>query len=267
MTSFKTRLVVLAVCSLGPAVVWGQFLPGTGMLGTPHDFASAGGNGIVSNEPTGVGLCTYCHTPHKAISTQLLWNHTLSASTFSWDVAKTTAGTTLPSFVGTTYKGPTAKCLSCHDGTVAVGDVAWYKETARTAGNELTTLKMGDIDPIFVIAAGSIPGNLAGNHPVAHPYPAGGTGSTYNGSTTGSAAVLSEWQPNPTLLGAARIRLFNDDGTGAITAGVVSGKTGIECSSCHDPHNKATVDDFFLRGKAQGSTQADGYLCLQCHIK
>jgi hypothetical protein len=261
MTPFKSRLVALAICSFGPAVAWG-FMPGEGMLGTPHDFASSTGNGIVSTET--VGLCTYCHTPHKAISTQLLWNHTLSQNTFSWEIAKTTAGTTLPTIVGNSYKGPTARCLSCHDGSVAVGDIAWYKEASRTGANALTTLKMGDIDPNFVIAQGS---NMAGNHPVGHPYPAGGAPSTYNGTTTGSAAVLSEWQSDPTTQGAAKIRLFNDDGTGAITAGVVAGKTGIECSSCHDPHNKATVDDWFLRGKAQGSTQADGYLCLQCHIK
>lgn len=250
----------LAVFALSPAVSFGQVTPGAGLLGTPHDFA--GGNGIATTET--VGLCTFCHTPHKAISTQLLWNHTLSINTFSWDVAKTTAGTTFPSIAGGTYKGPTAKCLSCHDGSVAVGDIAWFKEEARTGANALTTLKMGDIDPKFVIANGA---NMAGNHPVAMPYPAHNAVNTYNGTTTGAAAALSEWQADPTALASANIRLFNDDGTGAITAGVVAGKTGIECSTCHDPHNKASRDDWFLRGKAQGSTQGDGYLCLQCHIK
>lgn len=42
-------------------------------------------------------------------------------------------------------------------------------------------------------------------------------------------------------------------------------KTGIECSSCHDPHNKASVDEFFLRGELKGSTSA--YICLKGHIK
>ena len=51
-----------------------------------------------------MGLCTFCHTPHKALSTLLLWNHTLSTNSFRWDMAATTAGTTFPTFKGDTYK-------------------------------------------------------------------------------------------------------------------------------------------------------------------
>jgi hypothetical protein len=261
----------LAVMALTPAIAFAQFTPGAGLLGTPHDFASASGNllnagGQGQGGAGTVGLCTYCHTPHKALATQLLWNHTLSTNTFSWDVAATTAGTTFPSFAGGTYKGPTAKCLSCHDGSVAVGDIAWYKEASHQgAGNDLSGGQtMATIDANFVIGAG---GAMKGNHPVGMPYPYGQAPNTYNGVTTGAGAVLTEWQSTPTASGVANIRLFNDNGSGTISAGAVASKTGIECSSCHDPHNKAAVDDWFLRGKVDGSTQADGYICLQCHIK
>ena len=108
---------------------------------------------------------------------------------------------------------------------------------------------------------------MAGNHPVAMPYPYTQAKSSYNGQTTGNGAVLTEWQSDPTSLAQANIRLFNDDGSGNISAGPVAGKTGLECSTCHDPHNKAAKDDMFLRGKVTGSAQTDGYLCLQCHIK
>jgi hypothetical protein len=265
MTRFGLKMVAAAVVALAPLVSWGA--PGDGIAGTAHDFASGAGNGIVSNlggSAPGVGLFTYCHTPHKAMSTLLLWNHTLSANNFSWDVPKTTAGTDFATFAGGSYKGPTAKCLSCHDGSVAVGDIAWYKEAARTGADALSTLKMGDIEPNFVVGGG---GSMAGNHPVAMPYPFGQAANTYNGKTTGTAAVLTEWQTNPSALAAANIRLFNDDGTGNISAGGADGKTGIECSTCHDPHNKAAKDDWFLRGMVTGSAQTDGYLCLQCHIK
>jgi hypothetical protein len=208
-------------------------------------------------------VCTFCHTPHKAITTELLWNHTLSSATFSWDIAKTTAGTTFPTFVGDSYKGPTAKCLSCHDGSVAVGDIAWFGESAPVSiigadGTDMTNLKHGAGDPMNV----GLLGSMKGNHPVAMPYPYGNTANIYNGVTTGAQAALTEWQGNP----ASPIRLFNESG-GTISAGAATGITGIECSSCHDPHNKAAVDDLFLRGKLSGNTQADGYLCLQCHIK
>ena len=86
--------------------------PGTGLRGTRHDFSGFGSPGS--------GLCTYCHTPHRAASTSLLWNHRLSPNVFQWDVPSTTAGTPFPTFRGDTYQGPTTKCLSCHDGSVAI---------------------------------------------------------------------------------------------------------------------------------------------------
>ncbi len=243
--------------------------PGPGLLGTAHDFTAAGGGHLPYKAGTAlngdglpindVGLCTYCHTPHHGTTTRLLWNHKLSANTFSWDVPSTTAGTTLPSFSGQTYNGVSAKCLSCHDGSVAIGDVFWYEETGPLT---LEPTKMGQSpsDPIFRIA--STTGSLATNHPVAVPYPFGNAPNTYNTATTGSNAYLDEWQPDPTALG---IRLFNDDGSGNITAGPVAGKTGIECSSCHDPHNKQAVDDMFLRGSLAGNDT--NYICLKCHVK
>lgn len=261
----RTKLkLVLAALALGPALAWAQ---GAGIAGTDHDFTAAGTE-FPSTVP--VGVCTYCHTPHKAINTLLLWNHTLSTNTFAWDVSKTTAGTDFPSFAGNTYKGPTAKCLSCHDGSVAVGDVAWFAGAARTGaanlsptGGEAGTGKIPSDDKHSVGFGGA----MAGNHPVAMPYPYLQARNTYNGNQTGSGAVLGEWQSDPSALATAKIRLFNDSGSGDISAGPVAARTGIECSSCHDPHNKATVDDRFLRGKLTGSTQGDGYLCLQCHIK
>ena len=42
------------------------------------------------------GVCTFCHTPHRAVQTRLLWNHTLSQNTFEWDVTTTTGGTPFP---------------------------------------------------------------------------------------------------------------------------------------------------------------------------
>jgi Doubled CXXCH motif (Paired_CXXCH_1) len=240
-----------------PGIAWaqgGSATPGSGISGSAHDFT---GGGALPAPSTAVGLCTYCHTPHKALSTLLLWNHTLSTNTFTWDVPATTAGTKFPSFKGDSYKGATAKCLSCHDGSVAIGDIAWFQE-AKPPILDSTKHNVGE----FNIGLG---GNMAGNHPVAMPFPFNNTKSTYNTSTTGNAIIVTEWQSDPTAI--SNIRLFNDDGTGSITAGPVIAKTGIECSSCHDPHNKAAVEDLFLRGKLTGNTQASGYICLQCHIK
>ena len=197
--------------------------------------------------------------PHAAQSHQhapLVEPYTLRRN-YSWDVPATTAGTLFPTFKGDTYKGPTAKCLSCHDGSVAVGDIAWFNGGPA----QLDNTKHEWPDKHNVGATGGVLGSMKGNHPVAMPYPYQNLANKYNGSTTGAAAELAEWQGTP----LSPIRIFNDDGAGNITAGAVAGKTGLECSSCHDPHNKASVGDYFLRGELGGKTTA--YICLKCHIK
>lgn len=252
----------------GPQTAYDLTVPATpvaigggGLAGTSHDFISGSGSSGVA---AAAGLCTFCHTPHKASSTLLLWNHTLSNNTFQWDVAATTAGTALPGFVGNAYNGPSAKCLSCHDGSVAIGDVGWFGEGAAT----LSSFKVGQAGAGKAAGGDSKQvgksGNMSGNHPVAIPYPLNGLGNVYNGSTTGAQLATNDWELDPT---ANNIRLYSDVGNGVITGKATPGTTGIECSSCHDPHNKASKDDFFLRGNLTGGTKASGYICLQCHKK
>lgn len=243
-------MLTATMLALAPAVGWAA--PGGGIAGTAHDFSGKPASGGFTT-----GVCTFCHTPHKAIATQLLWNHTLSTNPlFSWDIPQTTAGTNFATFPNN-YSGPSAKCLSCHDGSVAIGDIAWFGEATRTGIDGLDALKHlpGDV---FNVGAG---GSMKGNHPVAMPYPYQNQKNTYNSVTNGDSIVLGEWQSTP----LANIRLFNDKGGGTIVAGAVAGKTGIECSSCHDPHNKAAVDDLFLRGTIGGADT--NYICLKCHIK
>jgi hypothetical protein len=272
--NLKTKALIIGLVLAFPLASMAAPGAAGGILGTHHDFASgtagtdflttqgntAAGVGNLANQ---VGLCSYCHTPHSAQSTLLLWNHSLSANTFSWDILKTSGGTFYAS-MAPTYKGPTVKCLSCHDGSVAIGDVSWYKEGPGV----FNTFKVGS-NPLTPGAdlISTATGGMKGNHPVGMAYPFGQSTSTYNGTTTGGQVVLTEFQADPTTATAvAKIKLYTDTG-GAITAGPTAGATGLECSTCHDPHNKATTDDLFLRAKIAGSTQADGYICTQCHIK
>jgi Zn-finger protein len=281
----KTSTIAVAVALALPGVAMAA--PGTGIAGTDHDFAAkylttqtdGAGNWLATAQS--VGLCSYCHTPHSAQSTALLWNHKLSSNSFTWDDATTAGGTPYPTLGGSTYKGPTVKCLSCHDGSVAIGDVSLYRESK---GSVFNTYQVGtpvaanggvNTAPNIIkkIGAG---GQMGGNHPVGMPYPFNQTASSYNGQTTGNRVEKTEFVANPVNQNGTFIKLYNDDGTGRITNGANGAATGIECSSCHDPHNKQTVDTLLLRANIAGSaaagggvgvTTGGGYICLQCHIK
>lgn len=219
-----------------------------GLSGTAHDFSGIG--------TPATGSCTFCHTPHQAQVQGLLWNHTLSANSFNWAAGEVTTGGTDYSSFGPTYNGPTVKCLSCHDGSVAVGDVGWWN-----AGDPGILLAV-NVGPPYQIGPG---GDMTGNHPVAMPFPLNSAVNTYNTITNGAAAATSGWKADPTSF---NIVLYNDDGGGNISRGAVAGSTGIECGSCHDPHNGPnTGADYFLYGNLGGSTGADGYICEKCHDK
>lgn len=202
------------------------------------------------------GLCVFCHTPHKGASSLLLWNHQFSANNYNWaDVTggKTTGGTTYPTNLRQ-WTGSTAKCLSCHDGTVSVGAIYWSNATRTPtvpiAGADASaTGAIGN--SAYLIPDAATGADLSGNHPVGVPYSYNQQASTYNGITTGPDVKLAQWVAQPT-----GVKIFGAGGGGA----PIAGAAGVECASCHDPHG--TANAYFLR-----VTKSQSQLCLSCHIK
>ncbi len=262
--SWVAGALLLAPAQLYAAPVGHPPTAGAGLATTPHDFTQAG----YAASPA-VGLCTFCHTPHKAQSTALLWNHTYSGNTFSWtDQTSTQAGTVLPSFTST-WNGPTPKCLSCHDGSVAVGDVKWFDAKAQVVSVTAADLTGGKITNTDYVVGPA--GSMNGNHPVVVPFPGVGT-RQFAGATTGGGYVSNEWSADPTANGVVLFKASDNTLTASVsrvTSSPAAGDNlGIECASCHDPHNKLTQDIYFLRGKLTGNSGgANGYICLKCHVK
>jgi hypothetical protein len=231
--------------------VLGVTPPGAGQVdGSKHDFSGRdAGDGRSA-------VCTMCHTPHRAYRTTLLWNHTLANNVYRWSKVATVGGTPYPS-IASNWTGSARFCLSCHDGSVAIGDIAWFNGQSWTGRPIDHNDHNGDN-----VQIGTASGDLTSNHPTAFPYPLAGVPSTYNGVTTAPGAIASGFRPDPT---AAGIRLFKQVG-GLVTAGTQAGATGIECSSCHDPHNSpsAVQDDYFLRGSTDA--RDSNYICRKCHL-
>jgi len=79
-----------------------------------HNLSTSGPGPVKSATMTEV--CVFCHTPHNANPAIPLWNQTLSSAGYQTYTSSTlTATVNAPS-------GSSKLCLSCHDGTVAIGN-------------------------------------------------------------------------------------------------------------------------------------------------
>ncbi|MBI5710053.1 MAG: hypothetical protein HZC42_07085 [Candidatus Eisenbacteria bacterium] len=235
---------------------------GPGLVNSSHDLRTLQNLGQTNNQ-----VCIYCHTPHRAADQNLIWNHSLGSGNYSFGAtgpfgspgrATTAAGTTLPASTTAFGSGPTKMCMSCHDGSVALG--ALNNIGDGTPGIIPTTpaTLSGETHQIA-----SASGGMGGNHPVAIPYP-DRAGAVYNGITTGvtsgfgGAAGSGGWA-DVTSAQSAGVKLHG---------GSAAGTFGMECTSCHEPHNDgvATTEGeagkYFLRVSGDNSA-----LCLACHRK
>jgi len=104
-----------SVACLLIALLAGAGAASADIVNTLHNLTPTG-PGVVKN-PDPVGLCRFCHTPHRAAQTIGLWNRNLPAQ--AYDVYDST---TIVADIGQPT-GASRLCLSCHDGTIAVGDV------------------------------------------------------------------------------------------------------------------------------------------------
>jgi len=90
------------------------------IINTRHDFRAASSASV--RAVSGADACVFCHTPHDAGGPTgdgtYLWNHRLSTTQF-----QAYSSTTLQSTVSPITPQDSSKlCLSCHDGTIALGD-------------------------------------------------------------------------------------------------------------------------------------------------
>jgi predicted CXXCH cytochrome family protein len=114
-----------------------------------HNLSTTGPGPVKSTTMTEV--CIFCHTPHNANPAAPLWNQVMSGATYQTYTSTTLTATILPP------SGSSKLCLSCHDGTVAIGN----------------TLNSGALTMQGVGAQGKLTGpsmlgtDLRNSHPIA----------------------------------------------------------------------------------------------------
>jgi predicted CXXCH cytochrome family protein len=156
-----------------------------------HNLTAASGATVFSQGSLG---CTFCHAPHSGLGgITPLWNQRLSTQTYTPYTSTTypEQGNTQPT-LGVT----SSLCLSCHDGTVGVGQSAAY-------GPLPVIGSLNSLDSFGIMLTGS------------HPF-----------------SLVLPLKDAPNLAASLVSKGTTADPTGTVK--LVNGN--IECTSCHNPH-------------------------------
>ena len=161
-----------------------------GLPQTKHNLALGNPAKLVVTSES--DMCKFCHTPHGGAGERGLWNQSLSTVTYI-----PYSSSTLKATVGQPT-GDSKLCLSCHDGTVALGMPNRRKQR----------------EPARVGAAPMAPGrnvlgtDLSDDHPVSFIY-------------DNHLAASAHLKDPATLNNKVRL----------------DAQRQVQCTSCHDPHN------------------------------
>jgi predicted CXXCH cytochrome family protein len=219
--SIAIAIMIGAVFFAAPTEISGQV---TGIANTKHNLSASGPGPIKATTQT--EICVFCHTPHGANPLNPpLWNREFSSANY--------IPYTSPSIQATVGQ-PTSYsklCLSCHDGTIAIGSV-------RNLGGAPKILS--GLEAPLPPGSTLIGATLTNDHPVSF---------VFDQALRSADQELAD--PN-SLTGV--IKLYPGTSPGV--------RDSVQCTSCHDPHEGRIGK--FLRKNPMG--QGDN-LCLTCHQK
>lgn len=195
---------------------------------TLHNLSVTGPGTVKSLTETEV--CKFCHLPHNAVEPTPLWGHALSTVP-RYDVPQMSS-TRSRSDIPPQPDGSSRLCLSCHDGTVALGQI----------GARPVPVPMSGPQRLVGGQSGHLGTDLSGSHPISFLV------SAVAGAPLDPSQDIGV-RPEIGAPGAPGIRLDAD------------GK--MQCTTCHDPH----ADMYYQLGKTPHfwvrPTVTE--VCLACH--
>lgn len=197
-----------------------------GVAGTVHNLSVSGPGEVRSL--TESQICKFCHIPHNPVVPVPLWSHRLSkvAQYRTPEMSSGRGGRVL----SPQPDGASRMCLSCHDGTVALGDVGGEKSPIPMVGAQFLTRDR----PSFIGT------DLSGSHPVSFVVP---------------DHLIEDSGRDMGLRSLTAIEADPDVNLDA------QGK--MQCTSCHDPHSDINfrpgeVPHFWVKSSVEE-------VCLTCH--
>lgn len=181
--------------------------PGEGRIATTTHNLSVSGPGPVKAEAE-AQICIFCHTPHNASPRAPLWNRDDPGSTYIPYISSTAvAAPGQPT-------GASILCLSCHDGTIALGQVLSRPRPISMVG-DITAIPLGPE---------RLGTDLSDDHPISFAY-------------THSLTATRRELVNPAML-TGRVQL---DASGQL-----------QCTTCHDAHDNTFGKFLVVSNRSSG---------------
>ena len=165
----------------------------TSVVDSMHNLSTSGPGAVRAT--TEEQVCIFCHTPHNATPIRPLWNRAMPVQAYSIYTSRS-----LDAKPGQPT-GTSKMCLSCHDGTIALGAVASQTQPISLSGG-VTTIPFGP---------GHLGTDLRDDHPISFRFDS-------------SLAADDPKLISPNAL-PPQIRLD------------LNGE--LQCTSCHDAHSNA----------------------------
>jgi predicted CXXCH cytochrome family protein len=183
------KVIYIVALIIIPTIIIAQSI-----VNTKHNL-SVNGVGTVKST-TETEICLFCHTAHNSKPSSPLWNRNASGASYTLY-----SSTTLKALPGQP-SGSSILCLSCHDGTIALGSVL-SRGTVITFANTVN----------MPVGTSNLSTNLQNDHPISFTYDAN--------LATQNTQIISPASLNPV------IKLENSQ---------------LQCTSCHDPHKNIYSD-------------------------
>ncbi|HEY0884905.1 MAG TPA: multiheme c-type cytochrome [Ramlibacter sp.] len=268
-TGFR-QILTLFVCVLSLA---GGIAPAEAqqskISNTKHNLSSSGSGTVKAT--TENQICVFCHTPHAAntAAPAPLWNRTLSSATYTLYTSNSLDAETVLGSALSQPGGSSKLCLSCHDGTMAIGTVGVL------GGQTNVSVTMSGTD------AGKMPAGLGATTgftrnlgiDLRNDHPISFTFNDTLATKDGELRHMDTQQRYPS--GTGSVIGIRSAGFKPLLPLQPTGEAGagqVQCTTCHDPH--LDVPKFLRLNRLQKVNPAGGeflpandQICLGCHNK